>query len=167
MTLSAILFLLASVIISVLIIYLSYLTINSLLAHRHNIEPGKNTAYAILCSAMLYAVGTLLAESITPIRTAVQLAQAQGASLFEGVIKYALFFILLSFLLGMLINILSLRLFDFLTRNINEMEEIKNNNHAVAILTGVMILIIVSIAREGFVGVLESLLPYGEVVRVN
>jgi len=160
MTLQALFFLFFTVIIGIVLIYIGYIFINSLIARKYEIEPEKNLAYTILCSAMLFSIGTLLADTISPIRTAIQLSQGQGISVAESVTKYAIFFILVGFTLGMTINIIAIKLFNFFTRDINEMEEIKNNNIAVAILTATLIIVILGFSREGYVAVLETLLPY-------
>ena len=87
---------------------------------------------------------------------------------YEGIIfldglKYTTLFIVIIVLIILIINYISIKLFVIMTNNIDEFKELKNNNIAVALVTGIVIISISIIVKESVYLILESFIPYPEV----
>ena len=65
-----------------------------------------------------------------------------------------------------IVIVISIRLFTYMTKNINEFEELKKNNIAVAILTAVIVISISLLVKESLYLLLETFVPYPEVPRI-
>ena len=83
--------LLISIIIRTIVLYTSYKLIEKYLRKKHEIEID-NTAYGILCSAILFSVGYLISGIKDPIINSIDLIQRNpdfsGSVVFEG-LKYS------------------------------------------------------------------------------
>ncbi|MBK9641966.1 MAG: DUF350 domain-containing protein [Saprospiraceae bacterium] len=73
---------------------------------------------------------------------------------------------MISTLLGLLVNYISYKTFDMLTK-INEAEEIKNNNIPIALIVATVIIMAVHISKESFVLLLDNLIPYPSLIYKN
>ena len=78
--------------------------------------------------------------------------------------KYVILFILAIILCIYLINVLSFYLFSMMTKNLNEFKEIKKDNIAVAILSGVIIITISIMLKDSLYFLLDTFVPYPEVI---
>jgi uncharacterized membrane protein YjfL (UPF0719 family) len=56
--------------------------------------------------------------------------------------------------------VLSIFLFTYLTKGINEFDEIKENNKAVALITAVIIISISFIMKDSMIFLIETFIPY-------
>jgi uncharacterized membrane protein YjfL (UPF0719 family) len=62
---------------------------------------------------------------------------------------------------------ISLRIFMWLTRDLDELKEIKENNIAVGVLLGIIIVSIALLLQPGIVTVLDSLIPFPQVSLID
>jgi len=119
-----------------------------------------NIAVALLSGSLIFSLGYMMKSSVYP------LVQAFFNILFysdEGIgralIGFA--FILLQFFITLIISMGSLwfgvKGFTWLTKNIDEFEEIRNNNIAVSILMAVIIITLALFLQEGIERLLQVL----------
>ena len=156
--------LIVSVLIGVIVLFITYRVINKLIREKNNIELN-NTAFSIFCSSVLFSVAYLISGVKAPILTSVRMLQDQvdyeGLLLLDG-LKYTGLFLTIIIIVITLVNLLSIFLFTMMTKNVNEFEEIKKNNIAVSIITGVVIISISLLAKDSLYLILESFVPYPE-----
>ena len=62
--------------------------------------------------------------------------------------------------IAFIIIFIALSLYTHLTRELDEMEEIKNNNIAVSIVLGVVIISISLLMQQGIKSILDALIPF-------
>ncbi len=77
-------------------------------------------------------------------------------------VQYCALFIGIGLAVSLLINVIGLVMFVKLTRGINEFKEISEDNVAVGIITGCIILGLSFFVRDGLVQIIEALIPYPE-----
>jgi len=152
-----------SILIGILVLYISYRVIDKLIRRKYDID--NNTAYAIFCSAVLFSVAYLISGIKAPILNSVRMIQDQanydGIILLDG-LKYTGLFLVIIIIVITLVNFLSIFLFTLMTKNVKEFEEIKKNNIAVSIVTAVVIISISLLAKDSLYLILESFVPYPE-----
>ncbi|MBU2512751.1 DUF350 domain-containing protein [bacterium] len=125
-----------------------------------------NIAVAILYASFIFALGYIMKEVIQPmIQTFFSIFYQFQIALTiskETVIKAAIY-LPLQFLLTLIISIIvlsgSIRVFLWLTKNIDELKEIKKNNIAVAIVLASVIITIAMIVEIGLPKMLEVIIP--------
>ena len=153
-----------SILIGLLVLYISYRVIDKLIRQKHGIK-NTNTAYAIFCSGVLFSVAYLISGIKAPILNSVRMIQDQanydGIILLDG-FKYTGLFLAIILIVITIVNFLSIFLFTLMTKDIKEFEEIKNNNIAVSIITAVVIISISLLAKDSLYLILESFVPYPE-----
>ena len=154
--------LLISVIIGTIVLYTTYKLIDKYLRKKHKIEID-NTAYGILCSAILFSVGFLISGIKDPIINSIDLIQRNpdfsGSVVFEG-LKYSGLFLSISIFIIWIINVLAIYLFTIMTKDLNEFEEIKNNNIAVSLITAAIVITISLMVKSSLFLMLEAFVPY-------
>ena len=125
-----------------------------------------NIAVAILYASFIFGLGYIMKDAIHPmIQTFNSVFHNLQIALDiskTAVIKAALYFPL-QFLVTMVIAITvlngSIRVFLWLTKNIDELKEIKENNIAVAIVLAAVIITISMIVAIGLENLLEVIIP--------
>jgi uncharacterized membrane protein YjfL (UPF0719 family) len=70
---------------------------------------------------------------------------------------------LVGFVFALIINLFTFLLFTGLTKGLNEFEEIKNNNTAIAVLVVASLVSITLVIQDSIAAMVESLIPYQEV----
>ena len=153
-----------SILIGVLVLYISYRLIDKLIRKKYEIEIS-NTAYAIFCSGVLFSVAYLISGIKAPILNSIRMVQDQvdydGIILLDG-LKYTGLFLVIILIVITLVNFLSIFLFTVMTKDVKEFEEIKKNNVAVSIITAVVIISISLLAKDSLYLILEAFVPYPE-----
>ena len=154
--------LLISVLIGTIVLYSTYKLIDKYIRKKHKIEID-NTAYGVLCSAILFSVGYLISGVKDPIINSIDLIKSNpefsGSLVFEG-LKYSGLFLSISIFIIWLINVLAIYLFTIMTKDLNEFEEIKNNNMAVSLITAVIVIMISLMVKSSLFLILEAFVPY-------
>ncbi|MEZ4779778.1 MAG: DUF350 domain-containing protein [Flavobacteriaceae bacterium] len=152
-----------SIIITVVIIYVSYSILHKLFFRKEDIK-GNNTAFTVFTSGIILSIGLILGEILPSITNIIRLATTQTDAIDAGmIIKYSGIYLLIGFLAAVIINASVFFLFSILTRGINEFEAIKNNNVGVSILVATTLVSITLIVKESIALLISSLIPYPEV----
>jgi hypothetical protein len=134
-----------SVIMAVLgsIVLLTFFTSKSIRVKEQIVEK-KNIGVALVLGSFIWTIGRMCFESIKPIMNSFYMNVASGFTL-----KTILFFIieiflslLLALLMGAIIVYLSVKLLMVITKDIDEWEEIKQKNIAIAVIISVTVIVV-------------------------
>jgi len=152
-----------AIVISVTIIYLSYIVLQKLFFKNQRLG-GENMAFTIFTSGVILSIGIILSEIVPSITNVIRLSTAQAESIqFVTILQYSGLYLFIGFVCAFVINLSVFLLFSVLTRGINEFEEIKNNNVPVALLVATILISITLIAKDSIALLISSLIPYPEV----
>jgi uncharacterized membrane protein YjfL (UPF0719 family) len=158
--------LILSIFIGVMVLYLSYyFTLKVFQKKQYEIDKS-NFAFGIFMSSILLSVGIIVSTAYAPSMSLIQLLQKSAADkteLFIEFSKYFLMFLGIALVVSFIIVVVSVRLYNLLTKNIKELKEISENNMSIALITGVMIIVVALFAKDSVGMIIESLLPYPEV----
>ena len=157
--------LLLSIFLGVSLLYFTYRLIERGIKKKYNIGDN-NLSYSIFMSSILFSVAYLIKDIKTPILNSIRILQEStddGSVLFFDVTKYTLLFLVVVILSIFIINLISLSLFTFMTKNIEEFQEIQKNNIAVAIFTGVIVISISIMLKDSLYFLLDTFVPYPDV----
>ena len=161
--------LLVSIIIVVSLLYLTFSIINRFIRRKNEIKYN-NISFAIFTSSIIFSVGYLIADIKAPILNTLRLLKENtdytGNIYLDG-FKYVILFFIIITVSVYLINILSFYLFSAMTKTIDEFEEIKKDNIAVAILSGIIIITISVMLKNSLYFLLYSFVPYPDILRLN
>ena len=128
-----------------------------------------NTAFGVLIAFVLFSAAEMVSASLQPAIDYAHRLMNMNLALSEMVTKVSFtissFFIACTILAGIII-LLSFTLFSWLTKGLNEYEEIKNKNIAVAIISGTIILVITKFVSGGLEMAFEAFIPYPEIPRI-
>ncbi len=152
-----------SLVVSVVIIYLSYIILHKLFFKRMDLQ-GSNTAFSVFTAGIILSIGLILSEILPSITNIVRLSTTQTDTVDYGTIfQYSGLYLLIGFLAAVVINGSVFFLYSMLTRGVNEFQAIKENNIAVAILVVATLLSITIMVKESIALLISSLIPYPEV----
>ena len=152
-----------SIVVSVVIIYLSYSLLHKLFFKKLDLKGG-NTAFTVFTAGVVLSIGLILSEIVPSITNIVRLSTTQTDQIdYSTILQYSGLYLLIGFLVAFIINVAVFFLFSMLTRGINEFEAIKENNISVAILVVATLLSITLIVKESIALLIGSLIPYPEV----
>jgi len=152
-----------SILISVVIIYLSYSILHKLFFKKMDLK-GSNTAFSVFTGGIVLSIGLILSEIVPSITNIVRLSTTQMETVdFSVIVQYSGLYLLIGFLAAFIINATVFLLFSLLTRGINEFQAIKDNNIPVAIVVVATLLSITLIVKESIALLISSLIPYPEV----
>lgn len=122
-----------------------------------------NTAFHIVLGASVFSIGYLLTGCTQPITNCLRMLNHTESDQLHVVlesVKYIFIFIAIGLALGLLVNWLTIWLYGALTRDIDELHEIDRGSMSTAILLSVIVVVITLFVREGYVLLLESIIPY-------
>lgn len=157
-----------SILLSIVIFFISYKMLIRVFKIKEEEINDSNLALSIFFSGIIFSIGYLLSGIIPSIISAVQLLKIHaGKDVYFQVLKYASLSLFIGFLLAIVINISAFLLVNVLTRNIKEVQELKNNNLAVAILLSAILISITIISRDSLVFLLELFLPQPTVIEYS
>lgn len=160
--LSGISTLLLSLILGIFILLIGFKMFSGLSKsiNEENEIQNNNIAVAILSGSFIFAMGLMMRTSIDPLIQSIFRAIFYNNSGISGLLGH-LSIALLQFMASLFISIISLWLgvkgFTWLTHNINEFEEIKNNNIAVSILMASIIITLALFLQNGLEKLLQVL----------
>lgn len=125
-----------------------------------------NVSVAILAGSFIFSLGYVLKSSLKPLVQSVFRIMFYGEQGWLWVFT-SLLSLLLQFAVTLALSILTLwiglKTFTRLNRNIREFEEIKKNNIAVAVFTGVILITLSLFVREGLDELLQVLILQPEI----
>lgn len=131
---------------------------------KYNITP-QNVSFAILLASVIFSVGYIISgleEPIFKVVSTVRAIEENAVNVFFGAIKYILIFVVLGYIFSFLVVLLGMYLFNLINTEIDELQEISQNNVAVGILVGVIIVVIALFVKGTIVFLVENLIPYPE-----
>ena len=152
--------LIASLIIGLTIVYMTLSFLQRRLIKKHDMQIN-NSAFAIFAAAILFCVGYLISGANQPFLNTVKIIQQnQGSNFMLECVKYAGLFLFIGGLAALSIVFCSLFIYSSIMKGVKSMEEIKNNNLAVAIISAAIIIALTLIVRDNAVSLMESFIPY-------
>lgn len=158
-----------SIFIGIFILFLTYKSIDTLFKKKFQIELS-NISFAIFTSSVLFSVAYLISGLKAPILNSLRLISENpnydGSIITDGLKYTGLFLIVIIFAISF-INFLSIKLFLFMTKNVDEFQEIANNNIAISIITATILISISILIKDSLYLLLESFVPYPETPRFN
>ena len=153
-----------SMLLSITAIYVTLKIINKLILKKYSISKD-NLAYAILAGGIIFSVAYLISGVTTPILNTIRFLKESSldSNIYVEVFKYIGIFLSIGLVTACLINVISIFLFTYLTKGINEFDEIKENNKAVALITAVIVISISFIMKDSMIFLIETFIPYPSV----
>lgn len=127
----------------------------------------KNTSYGIFMGFILISVSYIIVGIQTPILTTIRLLNAEvegtiintlSRTIFHSISYLTVLIIAIAFVLT-----IAIKLFDFMTKGVDEFTEIKNNNIAISIILSAVVLSIAMLTKDSIYLIIESLVPYPEI----
>ena len=157
-----------SLFFGVLLLYLTYKVIDKLVRRKLEISLD-NISFSIFASSILFSVAYLISGIKSPILNSLKMLgdnpEYEGSLILDGFKYSGLFLSLMIISIGLVIFI-SIKLFTYMTANIDEFKEIQKNNIAVAILTATIVISISLLIKESLYLLLESFVPYPDIPNI-
>lgn len=122
-----------------------------------------NIAVAILNGSIILSLVIMVKNAIEPAITTFTLTLRNPDSSLTSFLQTAaimLIQIIVAGVLAFLAIYIALNLYTFLTRDLDEIDEIKKNNIAVSIVLGVVIISISLLMQQGIKSILDALIPF-------
>ncbi len=157
-----------SIVLGVMLMYLAYRLIDNFVRKKNDIKID-NLAYSIFSSSIIFSVAYLVSGIKSPILNALRMLENnpayEGSLVIDG-LKYSVLFLIILIITISIIIFLSIKLFTFMTKEINEFKEIGKNNVAVAIITATIIISMSILVKDSLYLMLETFVPYPENSRI-
>tara|TARA_B100000925_G_scaffold282132_1_gene254674 strand:+ start:442 stop:960 length:519 start_codon:yes stop_codon:yes gene_type:complete len=157
-----------SVILGITLLYLTYKSLHKFFEKKYKIKD-YNLSFSIVISSILLSVAYLISDIKSPILNSIKMvssqADYQGSIIFDG-FKYTFLFLLIVIVAISIIIFISIWLFTLMTKNIDEFKEIKKNNISIGLLLGVIIFSISLMVKESLYFLIETFVPYPEVINI-
>ncbi len=145
--------LIAVIIVAILLILLITSIVNIMLIKDKNALEKNNIAVAILAASILISTAMLCSDSLSMAQNTIRnsIAGHMGGDYILKAVIISLLLLVLAIVLALVIAFLSVRLYDFMTPNIDETDEIVNkNNIAIGILMGAIVIALTIFIRSPF-----------------
>ena len=157
-----------SVILGITLLYLTYKSLHKFFEKKYKIKD-YNISFSIVISSILLSVAFLISDIKSPILNSIKMvssqADYQGSIIFDG-FKYTFLFLFIVIVAISIIIFISIWLFTLMTKNIDEFKEIKKNNISIGLLLGVIIFSISLMVKESLYFLIETFVPYPEVINI-
>jgi uncharacterized membrane protein YjfL (UPF0719 family) len=121
-----------------------------------------NQAYGIFMAAVLFSVGLTMSSVIQPLLSLFRIFASRDMGSFELAWKFFVYgglYIAMGFIFAVIVCATGIFLYTFLTP-IDEFKELKDNNIAVAIVVGSIIITLSILTNNGVTLLIESFIPY-------
>ncbi len=125
-----------------------------------------NTAVGIVLGAVFLGEAIIVRQAIYPAMAVIQIYVLEGQNNLGGFFKMMVLgagYVIFSGVLALVSILFSLWIFTKMTPRLNEYEEIKNNNVAVALFVAFFVLSICLLMSTGVEGLTRALIPFPEV----
>lgn len=154
-----------SLLIGIIFIYAGFRFFHKKIKSINEIEELKknNIAVAILNASIIIALVIMVKNAIEPAITVFSLTLRNPDANYITFLQTAAIMLLQIILAGIISYIsiyLAINLYTYLTKDIDELSEIKNNNIAVSIVFGVVIIAISLLMQQGIKSILDALIPF-------
>jgi uncharacterized membrane protein YjfL (UPF0719 family) len=161
-----------SLLVAVFLVYFTSKIFRKLITGINETEELKrnNISVAILNGSIILALILVIKESIDSAITIFANTLRNPEAGFSTYLDSAfvmLGHIVLGGVIGFTAIYLALQIFIWLTKDLDELQEIKKNNIAVGILLGIIIISIALLLQPGIVTVLDSLIPFPPVSMID
>lgn len=157
-----------AILISFILIFGSY-RLFLILTHRFDEERQlrkKNTSVGIILGSVLLGEAIVVKQAVYPVMAVIQIyvmGQEKGVANFLKMIGLGVGYVVLAGILAIVCILFSFWLFNKLTPRIDQYEEIKNNNLAVALFMSLFVIAICLLISQGVSGLTKALIPFPEV----
>jgi uncharacterized membrane protein YjfL (UPF0719 family) len=160
LTLLALIEILSALSLGVAIMAATYLLLKYLGKKRYDINH-TNQAFGIFMASILFSVGYLVSGVIQPLLSLFRILSSKESisALLISFIGYGAVYILTAYVVAILVCLLGMLIYNYLTP-IDEIQELKNNNIAVALVVGSIIVTLSLMTRGGVELLIESFIPY-------
>ena len=157
-----------SLIIGVFLLYFTYRVIDRFIKQKFQISLD-NISFSIFSSSILFSVAYLISGIKSPILNSLKLLsnnpEYTGSLVLDG-FKYTGLFLTIIIITTALVIIVSIKLFTYMTKRIDEFQEIKKNNIAIAIITATIIISISIMVKESLYLLIETFVPYPKTPKI-
>lgn len=125
----------------------------------------KNLSYTIFLASILFSVSYLVQSAVEPIIQTYRLLAggSDTANLLLDFLKYSSLFVVISLVLSAINNFIAIWLFTYLTKEVDELNEIRNGNIGVGLVTGVIVISMAMFLKSGLGLLLTAIIPFPEV----
>ncbi len=161
LTLLAIIEILTALSMGVAILAATYLLLKYIGKKRYDINEN-NQAFGIFTASVLFSVGYMVSSVIHPLLSLFRILSTKDDDTFHLLISfigYGAVYILLAFIVALLVCFLGALIYNYITP-IDEIQELKNNNLAVALVVGSIIITLSLMTHDGVELLIESFIPY-------
>jgi uncharacterized membrane protein YjfL (UPF0719 family) len=162
---SGILQLFLSLFIGIIFIYAGFKFFHKKIKSINEIEELKknNIAVAILNASIILALVIMVKNAVEPAITVFSMALRNPSATFSSFIQTAGIMLVQIIIAGFIAYIsiyFAISLYTYLTKDLDELGEIKNNNIAVSIVLGIVIISISLLMQQGIKSILDALIPF-------
>ena len=160
LTLLALIEILSALSLGVAIMAATYLLLKYLGKKRYDINH-TNQAFGIFMASVLFSVGYLVSGVIQPLLSLFRILSSKESisTLLISFIGYGAVYIMTAYVVALLVCLLGMLIYNHLTP-IDEIQELKDNNIAVALVVGSIIVTLSLMTRGGVELLIESFIPY-------
>lgn len=126
----------------------------------------KNTSVGIVLGSILLGEAIVVKQAIYPVMAVIQifvLGQEKNVLSFLKMLGLSVGYVFLAGILAIVCILLSLWLFNKMTPRIDQYQEIRNNNIAVALFMALLVIGISLLISQGVSGLTRALIPFPEV----
>ncbi len=163
LTLLALIEIFSALSLGVTILAATYLMMKYIGKKKYGINQN-NQAYGILMACVLFSMGYLVSGVIHPLLSLFRILSTRNIETLQLVfsfIGYGAVYLALTFVVAFLVCLLGMVIYNYITP-IDEMAELRNNNIAVALVVGSMIITLSLLSHDGVELLIESFIPYPE-----
>lgn len=162
---AGILQLVLSLVVGIVFIYAGFRFFHYRIKAINEIEELKknNIAVAILNASIILALVIMVKNAIEPAITVFSMTLRNPNATFISFLQMAGIMLIQIIAAGLIAYIsiyLAINLYTHLTKEIDELGEIKNNNIAVSIVLGIVIISISLLMQQGIKSILDALIPF-------
>jgi uncharacterized membrane protein YjfL (UPF0719 family) len=162
---------LVSIFISFILIFFSYRLLLVLTPHfdEERQLKRKNVSVAVVLGSILLGEAIVVMRAIYPVMAVIQifvLGQEKNILNLLKMLGLSVGYVLLTGVLAIAVILISFWLFNKLTPRINQYEEIRDNNIAVALFMALFIIAVCILISAGVSGLTRALIPFPEVGRI-
>ena len=162
---SGVLQLIFSLAVGTVFIYVGFKFFHNRIKAINEIEELKknNIAVAILNASIILALVIMVKNAIEPAISVFSMTLRNPNATFISFLQMAGIMLVQIIVAGLIAYIsiyLAINLYTYLTKEIDELGEIKNNNIAVSIVLGIVIISISLLMQQGIKSILDALIPF-------
>jgi uncharacterized membrane protein YjfL (UPF0719 family) len=161
LTLLAFIEILSALSMGIFILAASYQLLKYFGKKRYDIHEN-NQAYSIFMASVLFSIGYTVSSATQPLLSLFRILATKENDTISLIFKFITtggIYIGMAYLIGAFICLIGIMVYTWLTP-VDEFAELKNNNLAVAVIVGSIIITLSLITKDGVALLLESFIPY-------